>query len=115
MLDHVLWFRSGEAAAQRLHCAQSTVSRRNNETLRCFGLEMQRENGEWELEGDQTLLLMERRVHQMHRFLSEEPLCRLEGSPWGGPVLADPMPVGWVGGSWNHVGWNARCNCCGSA
>ena len=104
MLDHVLWFRSGEAAAQRLHCAQSTVSRRNNETLRCFGLEMQRENGEWELEGDQTLLLMERRVHQMHRFLSDEPLCRLEGSPWGGPVLADPMPAGWVGGSWNHVG-----------
>ena len=104
MLDHVMWLRSGEAAAQRLHCAQSTVSRRNIETLRCFELELQRENGEWQLEGDQTLLQMERRVHQMYRLLSDEPLCRLEASPWAGPVLADPMPSGWVGGTWNHVG-----------
>ena len=47
MLDLQLWLRSGEAAATRLHCAQSTVSRRNIETLRCFGLELQREDGEW--------------------------------------------------------------------
>ena len=104
MLDHLIWLRSGEAAAQRLHCAQSTVSRRNNETVRCFGLEIQRENGEWQLEGDQTLLLMERCVHQMHRLRSNDSFCRLEASPWAGPALAEPMPLGWAGGSWDHVG-----------
>ena len=53
MLDLQLWLRSGEAAASRLHCAQSTISRRNppNETLRCFDLTMVRDAGEWQLTG----------------------------------------------------------------
>ena len=48
MLDLQLWLRSGEAAATRLHCAQSTISRRNGETLRCFDLTMVRDSGEWQ-------------------------------------------------------------------
>ena len=82
MLDLQLWLRSGEAAASRLHCAQSTISRRNNETLRCFDLRMVRDAGEWQLRGDQTLLQMERGVHQLHRMLSSSVKCRLEADFW---------------------------------
>ena len=104
MLDLQLWLRSGEAAASRLHCAQSTISRRNNETLRCFDLRMVRDAGEWQLQGDQTLLQMERGVHQLHRMLSSSVKCRLEANFWASSVLADPLPSGWTGGCWDHVG-----------
>lgn len=105
MLDTQIWLRSGEITAERLHCAQSTVSRRNAETLRCLGLSMQREQGEWQLAGDQQLLLMERAVHQLHRLRSgSDQSLRLEANFWAGPQLAQPLPEGWVGGCWDHVG-----------
>ena len=68
MLDTTVWLRSGEKAAQRLHCSQSTVSRNNVETLALFDLALERVRGEWQFDGDSTLLFMERRVHQLKRL-----------------------------------------------
>ena len=105
MLDTQIWMRSGEITAQRLHCAQSTVSRRNADTLRRLGLSMQRDEGEWQLQGDQQLLLMERAVHQLHRLrLASDSSLRLEANFWAGPQLAQPLPESWIGGCWDHVG-----------
>ena len=106
MFDTTVWLRSGDKAAQRLHCSQSTVSRNNVETLGLFGLALERVRGEWQLEGDSTLLLMERRVHQRKRLLQEEgshPL-RIEANFWAAPAFLDPLPEGWEGGAWDHVG-----------
>lgn len=106
MLDTTLWFRSGEQASQRLHCSQSTVSRNNNESLQLLGLSLDRVDGELQCQGDSTLLMMERRVHQQKRLLCEEggiPL-RVEANFWAAPTLLDPLPPGWEGGTWDHVG-----------
>lgn len=106
MLDTTIWLRSGEKASQRLHCSQSTVSRNNMETLSLFGLSLERVRGEWQLEGDSTLLLMERRVHQRKRLLQDDesqPL-RIEANFWAAPAFLDPLPEGWEGGIWDHVG-----------
>lgn len=106
MLDTTVWLRSGEKAAQRLHCSQSTVSRNNVETLALFDLALERVRGEWQLEGDSTLLFMERRVHQRKRFQCDpdsHPL-RIEANFWAAPAFLDPLPHGWEGGVWDHVG-----------
>ena len=94
MLDLQLWLRSGEAAATRLHCAQSTISRRNGETLRCFDLTMVRDAGEWQLQGDQTLLQMERGVHQLHRMRGGH--CQVT-TPRTHCKIAVPEAVWWMG------------------
>ena len=106
MLDTTMWLRSGEQASKRLHCSQSTVSRNNAETTELVGLELNRVDGEWQLQGDTTLLQMERRVHQHKRLLCEEggiPL-RVEANFWAAPTLLNPLPPGWEGGAWDHVG-----------
>ena len=106
MFDTTLWLRSGDKASQRLHCSQSTVSRNNVETLALFGLDLERVRGEWQLEGDVDLLLMERRVHQQKRLQRDEdshPL-RIEANFWAGPALLDPLPEGWEDGIGDHVG-----------
>ena len=106
MLDTTLWLRSGEKASQRLHCSQSTVSRNNVETLGLFGLSLERIQGEWQLEGDLSLLLMERCVHQCKRMQRDpsSPPLRIEANFWAAPALLDPIPEGWEGGVWDHVG-----------
>jgi len=104
MLDYQLWLRSGEQAAERLHCSQSTVSRNNGQSLQTFGLRCARRAGEWQLEGDLSLLLLERRVHQLARLsLGKAPL-RIEANVWAAPAFLDPLPAGWEGGTWDHVG-----------
>ena len=51
-LDTQIWVRSGEECAKRLFTTQSTVSRRNAETLKIFGLKIKRDGfGEWVTEG----------------------------------------------------------------
>ena len=106
MLDTTVWLRSGEKAAQRLHCSQSTVSRNNVETLALFDLALERVRGEWQFDGDSTLLFMERRVHQFKRLQRDpdsHPL-RIEANFWAAPAFLDPLPQGWEGGVWDHVG-----------
>jgi hypothetical protein len=104
MLDYQLWLRSGEQAATRLHCSQSTVSRNNSQTLALFGLSCHRQAGEWQLRGDQGLLLMERRVHQLARLRCGMAPARNEANFWAVPAFLDPLPEGWEGGVATHVG-----------
>lgn len=103
-LDALIWLRTGQAAAQRLACRQSTVSRRVRHALKVFGLELERHEGEWRTLGDPTLLRMERRVHLQARWQQHTSLLRLEATYWSGPLLATPAPRGWLLGDANIVG-----------
>lgn len=104
-LDTQIWVRSGEQCAKRLFTTQSTISRRNAETLNLFGLKIRRDKfGEWVTEGDTKFLDMERIIHQKYRFSNIEEPLRLEATFWAGPTLASPAPKGWVNGVWDHVG-----------
>ena len=72
-LDTQIWVRSGEECAKRLFTTQSTVSRRNAETLKIFGLKIKRDGfGEWVTEGETGLLNMERKVHQEYRLNKDD-------------------------------------------
>ena len=104
-LDFQIWLRSGEECARRLFTTQSTISRRNAETLKTLDLKTKRDEfGDWIIEGDETLLNMERNIHQIYRLGNSEENLRLEATYWSGPTLATPVPEGWVNGVWNHVG-----------
>ena len=103
-LDLQLWLRSGEEAANRLHCAQSTISRRNIETLRRFNISMKRSDGEWRLFGNKAFLNLERQIHQLHRLTHQSQPLRLEANFWATPVLASPAPAHWMLGVGDHVG-----------
>ena len=104
-LDHQIWLRSGEECAKRLFTAQSTISRRNTETLRTLVLKLRRNDlGEWVTEGDTKLVGMERIIHQVYRFSNNDEKLRLEATFWAGPTLATPVPEGWINGVWDHVG-----------
>ncbi len=104
-LDFQIWLRSGEEGAKRLFTTQSTISRRNAETLKILNLKTKRDGfGEWIVEGDATLLNMERNIHQLYRASNNEEKLRLEATFWSGPTLAMPVPEGWINGVWDHVG-----------
>ena len=81
------------------------MSRNNTQSLELFGLGIVREGGEWQLIGDQSLLLLERRVHQVARLrqMSGMPL-RIEANLWAAPSFLEPLPEGWERGVWDHVG-----------
>ena len=104
-LDFQIWLRSGEECAKRLFTTQSTISRRNTETLKTLDLRTKRDEfGEWIVEGDARLLNMERNIHQLYRLSNNEEKLRLEATFWSGPTLATPVPEGWINGVWDHVG-----------
>jgi DNA-binding transcriptional LysR family regulator len=101
-LDYVLWRRTGKQAAKALACNQSTISRRLGHCLEIFQLQMRRIHNEWNTPSS-PLLLMERELHQQARLLGHRPL-RLEACPLTGPLLAHPLPEGWIGGCYDHIG-----------
>ncbi len=104
-LDFQIWLRSGEECAKRLFSTQSTVSRRNAETLKTLGINLKKDNlGEWVTEGDTKYLEMERIIHQLYRLRNNEQKLRLESTFWSGPTLATPVPEGWINGIWDHIG-----------
>ena len=104
-LDCQIWLRSGEECAKRLFTAQSTISRRNTETLKKLGLKMRRDDfGEWRIEGETKFIDMERIIHQIYRCNNNEEKLRLEATFWAGPTLATPSPEGWINGVWDHIG-----------
>jgi DNA-binding transcriptional LysR family regulator len=93
-LDLQIWLRTGLQAAQASGCNQSTISRRVERALRVFQLQIRRRGGEWQLRGDPQLLRLEREVHQLSRFLGQQPL-RFEITPLMVPLFAKPTPRGW--------------------
>ena len=64
---------------------------------------MERQNGEWEIIGDQTFLRLEREVHQQARWLGHRPL-RLEATYWSAPTMCQSLPANWILGRSNIVG-----------
>ncbi len=102
-LDLLVWLRTGMEAGRRLHCNQSTISRRVEVCKHCFGIELHRVAGEWCVSGNTILLEMERTIHQIRRFQRREQL-RLEVSPWLGNLLGRPAPKGWLTGMFDHLG-----------
>ena len=79
------------------------VSRNCSKALRVFELKMQKLNGEWEILGDQSVLRLERHVHQMARRLGRRPL-RLEATYWSAPTLCTKLPSRWMLGRSDIVG-----------
>jgi hypothetical protein len=88
---------------RRFGISPPKVSRLSRKCLDIFGVELQRVKGEWHILGDQSMLLLERRVHQTARWMGYRPL-RLEATYWSGPLLCTPAPDKWVLGFSNIVG-----------
>ncbi|MEN9877706.1 MAG: hypothetical protein RLZZ158_745 [Cyanobacteriota bacterium] len=101
-LDYLLWLRTGDGASRALSKSQSTISRQSREALVAFDLKIQRQEGEWQLNGPMDLLPLERELHQLYRFHRAGTL-RLEAAYWWRQAL-DPAPGGWCIGVMDHVG-----------
>jgi len=93
-----VWLRTGERAAAYLQCTQSTVSRHSRRCLEVFGLTMVKRSGEWCLLGDQSLLDLQRSVHQQLRWRQGSRL-RLDAQHWCSHVLPPAWPSPWIGGT----------------
>lgn len=104
-LDHLIWLRTGQRAADALACAQPTVSRNSRKCLDVFGLELTRSRGEWSLIGDTELLDLERHVHQRWRWLRDGTL-RLEAQHWSAPGLDGLDLPNWQRGNFNHLDYD---------
>lgn len=100
-LDALLWLRTGGRAAAHLRCTQSTVSRHSRRCLQVFDLEMEKRAGEWCLKGDQSLIDLERGVHQLLRWRQGHGL-RLDSQHWCGHLLATKLPDAWTSGNTNY-------------
>jgi hypothetical protein len=100
-LDALIWLRTGDRAAGLLSCTQSTVSRASRRCLEVFRLEMEKLDGEWELRGDQTLLNLQRRVHQTLRWREGSGL-RVEAQHWCSHWLRAASSTPWCGGNGNY-------------
>ena len=99
-LDALLWLRTGERAADYLQCTQSTVSRHSRRCLEVFGLQLEKRSGEWCLLGDQTLLDLQRGVHQLLRWRQGNRL-RLDAQHWCAHLLENGVSAPWWGGNCN--------------
>lgn len=100
-LDALLWLRTGDRAAVHLQCTQSTVSRHSRRCLQVFDLAMERQSGEWCLRGDQTLIDLERGVHQLLRWRQGYGL-RLDSQHWCNHLLTTELPGAWMRGNANY-------------
>ena len=102
-LDALQWLRTGQQVFERFGFSESSASRRCRRCLEIFGVELRRIDGEWCISGDDTLLQLQRQVHQLARWQGHRPL-RLEATYWSGPLLCTPSPPGWQLGLTNIVG-----------
>ncbi len=101
-LDHLIWLRTGQRAAEALACAQPTVSRNSRKCLEVFELELERSRGEWRLVGDTQLINLERLVHQKQRWKRNLTL-RLEAQHWSAPGLSGIELPNWQRGNFNQL------------
>ena len=67
-LDALVWLQSGHRAGVLAGAHQTTMSRRSRECLQRLGLTLEQCDGSESQEPLQTLLLMERQLHQQHRL-----------------------------------------------
>lgn len=101
-LDHLFWLRTGARAAQVLRCNQSTISRHARACQDLFGLTFVKQSAEWHVQGDDTLLNAERRVHQAYRWSRQLPL-RLDAQHWLADRCADLALPLWTKGNLNYL------------
>lgn len=101
-LDLILWLRTGDKVASVLSISQPNVSRTINKASQFFDISLSKTDGEWEVKGDQTLLNLERRVHQECRWRMERPL-RIEAQYYSGHLFFDPPPGGWIPGNLDYL------------
>jgi DNA-binding transcriptional LysR family regulator len=96
-LDGLIWLRTGHQVEAVLGISQSTVSRVSRKCAEVFGVSLVRRGPDWHIKGDETILNLERRVHQVVRWSRGGDL-RLEAQHWSGPLLCSPAPAGWITG-----------------
>lgn len=101
-LDALIWLRTGHQVASRFNINQSSASRNSKKCAQEFLVSLVRRNSEWSVEGDPTLLNLERYVHQVSRWRDNKPL-RLEAQHWSAPLLCTPTPSGWIAGNFNFL------------
>ena len=100
--DLLVWLRTGQEAARRLATSQPSVSRRVNEVADTFALQLSKSAGEWQVEGDATLLNLERQVHQRYRWDHGLPL-RLEAQFYSGPLFCQGLGSDWIRGNFDFL------------
>jgi len=103
-LDGLIWLRTGHQVASRFNINQSSVSRNSKKCAQKFRVSLVRRDSEWSIEGDSTLLNLERYVHQVSRWRGNKPL-RLEVQHWSAPPLCTPTPSGWIAGNFNYLSY----------
>jgi hypothetical protein len=101
-LDHLIWLRTGQRAAEALDCVQPTISRNSRKCLEVFDLQLERLQGEWRLLSDTRLLNLERMVHQQLHWTRDHTL-RLEAQHWSAPGLDGIELPGWWRGNFNQL------------
>jgi len=101
-LDHLFWLRTGARAAEVLRCNQSTISRHARVCQDMFAVTFFKQSAEWRVQGDDTLLNAERRVHQAYRWSRNLPL-RLDAQHWLAAHCEDlDLPL-WCKGNLNYL------------
>ena len=101
-LDCLVWLRTGESAARKLEVDQATICRTAQKVARTLEVEVKKVEGEWQIQGDRTLLNLERQSHQLYRWKVNGPL-RVEAQYYSGPLFLDPKPVGWLPGNFDFL------------
>ena len=100
--DLLIWLRTGQEAAARLATSQSSVSRKVSDVARAFGVQPRKSDGEWLVEGDPTLLNLERQVHQRLRWERGLPL-RIEAQYYSGPLFCQGLSAYWIRGNFDFL------------
>lgn len=98
--DLMCWITNGDEAARLSYCNQSTISRRCQQVIRMFDLPSKPHQGFSNL-GMGRMLQLERHVHQVYRFQSNDRgRLRLHAPYWTSRWLAarlpDPLAPAWM-------------------
>ena len=101
-LGYLVWLRSGNEAAKRLHCDQSLISRNAALIVNSLGLRSFKGDGEWWVDGDATLLNLEREVHQLGRWKQASGL-RIDAIYEDAPLYFKEPVDGWVVGNFDFM------------
>ncbi len=101
-LDGLIWLRTQEWVARKMHLAQSSVSRSAKRCCEVFGVDLIKVGSEYHLTGDLTLLNMERDVHQYYEWTAPKAL-RIDGQHNVHPSLRRGDDDDWVFGNFDYT------------